>query len=433
MRAEVQTVQAAFDAFAERDLDGLLEVVHPDLVVEPATPARRVSRRGRYQGHQGVRRFFTEAVADWAFYRVTALESRRLAPGLVAVEGTVIVADSEGGLGTFAGWVFTVADGRITRLETFLTREAFAARLAAGGVRLGKLASPHPRSDLQEDPVADYAKDVLVETQWVEEHLDDDSVRIVEVDENPALYAEAHIPGAIGFDWKKDLQDQVKRDFLGPEEFGELFGSRGISNDHTVVLYGDRNNWFAAYTYWYLKYYGHDKVKLMNGPREKWIAEGRPTTTDVPSYPPATFTARPGDPAIRAMRDEVMAALKEDGRKLVDVRSPQEYSGELIAMAGYEQEGAQRAGHIPGAASVPWAQAVREDGTFKSADELEELYAGKGVLTGDPVIAYCRIGERSAHTWFVLHELLGQDDVKNYDGSWTEWGNMVAVPIEKDV
>jgi thiosulfate/3-mercaptopyruvate sulfurtransferase len=280
--------------------------------------------------------------------------------------------------------------------------------------------------------VADYANDVLVETQWVEEHLDDDSIRIVEVDENPALYAEAHIPGAIGFDWRNDLQDQVKRDFLGPQAFGELFGGRGISNDHTVVLYGDRNNWFAAYTYWYLRYYGHDQVRLMNGPREKWISEGRPTTAELPSYPATTFTARPGDATIRAMRDEVFAAL-EDGRKLVDVRSPQEYSGELIAMAGYEQEGAQRAGHIPGAASVPWAQAVREDGTFKSADELRELYSAKGVLTGEPIIAYCRIGERSAHTWFVLHELLGQDDVKNYDGSWTEWGNMVAVPIEKDV
>ena len=194
--------------------------------------------------------------------------------------------------------------------------------------------------------MADYAKDVLVETQWVEDHLDDDSIRIVEVDENPALYAEAHIPGAIGFDWKTDLQDQVKRDFLGPEEFGELFGSRGISNDHTVVLYGDRNNWFAAYTYWYLKYYGHDKVLLVNGPREKWITEGRPTSTDVPSYAPATFTAQPGDEAIRAMRDEVFAALDAD-RKLVDVRSPQEFSGELIAMAGYEQEGAQRGGPHP--------------------------------------------------------------------------------------
>jgi thiosulfate/3-mercaptopyruvate sulfurtransferase len=281
--------------------------------------------------------------------------------------------------------------------------------------------------------MTDYAKDVLVDTQWVEDHLNDDSIRIVEVDENPALYAEAHIPGAIGFDWKRDLQDQVKRDFLGPAEFGELFGSHGISNDHTVVLYGDRNNWFAAYTYWYLKYYGHDKVKLVNGPREKWIAEGRPTTTDVPAYDAQSFTAQAGDDAIRAKRDEVLGALDSPTR-LVDVRSPQEFSGELIAMAGYEQEGAQRAGHIPGAASVPWAQAVQEDGTFKSADDLRELYTSKGVIAnGGPVIAYCRIGERSAHTWFVLHELLGRDDVKNYDGSWTEWGNLVDVPIEKDV
>jgi thiosulfate/3-mercaptopyruvate sulfurtransferase len=278
--------------------------------------------------------------------------------------------------------------------------------------------------------VAGYAKDVLVETDWVQQHLDDDSIRIVEVDENPALYQEAHIPGAIGFDWKKDLQDQVKRDFLGPEEFGELFGSRGISNDHLIVLYGDRNNWFAAYTYWYLNYYGHANVKLMNGPREKWISEGRPTTADVPEYEAATFSAQPGDEAIRAKRDEVLQALGSNTR-LVDVRSPAEFSGELIAMAGYEQEGAQRAGHIPGAASVPWAQAVKEDGTFKDADELRDLYGGKGVTDGNDVIAYCRIGERSAHTWFVLHELLGQDNVKNYDGSWTEWGNMVNVPIEK--
>jgi thiosulfate/3-mercaptopyruvate sulfurtransferase len=280
--------------------------------------------------------------------------------------------------------------------------------------------------------MGDYAKDVLVDTQWVEDHLDDDSIRIIEVDENPALYAEAHIPGAIGFDWKQDLQDQVKRDFLGPQEFGELMGSRGISNQHQVVLYGDRNNWFAAYTYWYFKYYGHENVRLVNGPREKWISEGRPTTTDVPSYEAQSFAAQEGDAAIRAKRDEVLGAL-DVSTKLVDVRSPQEFSGELIAMAGYEQEGAQRSGHIPGAASVPWAQAVQEDGTFKSADELRELYSGKGVLNGDPIIAYCRIGERSAHTWFVLHELLGQDDVKNYDGSWTEWGNLVNVPIEKDV
>jgi thiosulfate/3-mercaptopyruvate sulfurtransferase len=281
--------------------------------------------------------------------------------------------------------------------------------------------------------MADYAKDVLVDTQWVEDHLEDPGIRIVEVDENPALYAEAHIPGAIGFDWKTDLQDQVKRDFLGPQAFGELFGSRGISNEHTVVLYGDRNNWFAAYTYWYLKYYGHDAVKLVNGPREKWISEGRPTSTDVPSHEPARFQARPGDESIRAYRDEVRAALDAE-TKLVDVRSPQEFSGELIAMAGYENEGAQRSGHIPGAASVPWAQAVQEDGTFKPAGELRELYEGKGVLDGaSDVIAYCRIGERSAHTWFVLHELLGEDDVKNYDGSWTEWGNLVDAPIEKDV
>jgi thiosulfate/3-mercaptopyruvate sulfurtransferase len=280
--------------------------------------------------------------------------------------------------------------------------------------------------------VAQYAKDVLVETQWVQDHLNDENIRIVEVDENPALYAEAHIPGAIGLDWQKDLQDQVKRDFLGPKEFGDLFGSRGVSNDHTIVLYGDRNNWFAAYTYWYLKYYGHDNVKLMNGPREKWIAEGKPTSTEIPSFDSESFSANEGDKAIRAYRDEVLGVLGS-GTKLVDVRSPAEYSGEIIAMAGYEQEGAQRAGHIPGAASIPWAQAVKEDGTFKSADELQELYGGKGVLNGDDVIAYCRIGERSAHSWFVLHELLGKDDVKNYDGSWTEWGNLVNVPIEKDV
>ena len=277
-----------------------------------------------------------------------------------------------------------------------------------------------------------YAKDVLVETGWVEAHLGDDSIRVVEVDENPGLYAEGHIPGAVGFDWQRDLQDQVKRDFLDAEQFADLFGSRGIGDEHTIVLYGDRNNWFAAYTYWYLRYYGVERVLLMNGPREKWIAEGRAVSADVPDYAPTALTVRHGDELIRAKRHEVIAAL-DTSTRLVDVRSPQEYSGELIAMAGYEQEGAQRAGHIPGAASVPWAQAVADDGTFKSAEELRELYTSRGVLNGEPIVAYCRIGERSAHTWFVLHELLGHDDVKNYDGSWTEWGNMVGVPIEKDV
>src|SRR5438270_11776863 len=289
---------------------------------------------------------------------------------------------------------------------------------------------PTSRIATRRTTMADYAKDVLVETDWVQEHLEDDSIRIVEVDENPALYDEAHIPGAIGFDWKKDLQDQVKRDFLGPQEFGELMGGRGITNDHQIVLYGDRNNWFAAYTYWYFKYYGHDNVRLMNGPREKWISESRLTTQDVPEYKSANFRVAEQDDAIRAVREEVRAAVEGNTHKLVDVGSPREFSGELIAMPGYEQEGAQRGGHIPGARSVPWAQAVREDGTFKPREELEELYATKGVISGDtPIIAYCRIGERSADTWFVLHELLGRGDVRNYDGSWTEWGNRVDVPI----
>jgi thiosulfate/3-mercaptopyruvate sulfurtransferase len=278
--------------------------------------------------------------------------------------------------------------------------------------------------------MGEYANDVLVEQQWLEQHLGDASIRIVEVDENPSLYAESHIPGAIGFDWLNDLQDQLRRDFLSPQDFGSLLGSRGISNDHLVILYGDRNNWFAAYAYWYLKYYGHDNVKLVNGPRERWIGDGRPTTAEPPSYAATTFTASSGDSTIRADREDVMAALGGPVQ-LVDVRSPQEFSGELVAMPGYENEGAQRAGHVPGAKSIPWAQAVNSDGTFRSADELRDLYGHKGILAGEPIIAYCRIGERSAHTWFVLHELLGVPDVKNYDGSWVEWGNLVNVPIEK--
>lgn len=276
--------------------------------------------------------------------------------------------------------------------------------------------------------MAEYAKDVLVEADWLQEHLGDDSIRIVEVDEDHSLYGEGHIPEAIGFDWQEDLQDKVVRDFLGPQAFGKLFGEHGIGNQHTIILYGDRNNWFAAYTYWYLKYYGHDNVKLLNGPREKWIVDGRPTSTEAPSHPVSSFVAQPGNEQIRAKRDDVLAAIS-DSTKLVDVRSPAEYAGEIISPSGYEMEGAQRPGHVPGAASIPWSQAVKEDGTFKSADELSELYGGKGVLDGAPIIAYCRIGERSAHTWFVLHELLGRQDVRNYDGSWTEWGSLVGVPI----
>jgi thiosulfate/3-mercaptopyruvate sulfurtransferase len=276
----------------------------------------------------------------------------------------------------------------------------------------------------------EYANDVLVEPSWLAEHLDDEAIRIVEVDEDRALYAQGHIPGAIGLDWRLDLQDEVRRSFLGPDDFAALLGSRGISNEHLIILYGDRNNWFAAYAYWYLKYYGHDAVKLLNGPRERWLAEGRPMTTDLPDYAPATFAVTTEDATIRAMREEVNLALGTP-TALVDVRSPQEYSGELITAPGYEDEGAQRSGHIPGAKSIPWALAVNEDGTFKSAAALRELYTAKGVSGGPPIISYCRIGERSAHTWFVLHELLGEPDVRNYDGSWTEWGNLVGAPIER--
>ena len=274
-----------------------------------------------------------------------------------------------------------------------------------------------------------YAKDVLVDTQWVEEHLEDPAVRIVEVDETIALYVNAHVPGAIGFDWRRDLQDPVRRDLLGPEEFGVLWGSHGVSNDHRIVLYGDRDNWFATYAYWYLKYYGCDKARLMDGGRAKWIAEGRATSREVPSHPSATCGVKPPVEEFRALRDEVVEALGSEV-KLIDVRDPREYSGEVMTIGGYESEGAQRAGHIPGAVSIPWDGAVREDGTFKSADELRALYGSAGVLEGDPVIAYCRIGERSAHTWFVLHELLGVEGVKNYDGSWSEWGSSIGLPIE---
>lgn len=276
----------------------------------------------------------------------------------------------------------------------------------------------------------EYAKDVLVSTDWVSQHLNDDRVRIVEVDENPALYAEAHIPGAIGFDWREDLQDPVRRTFLDAASFGGLMGSHGISNDRTVVIYGDRNNWFAAYTYWYFRYYGHNAVKLMDGPREKWIAEQRETSAAIPTYAAEEFLVVRVDDSIRAMRDDVLDSLGSH-TSIVDVRSPAEFAGDIITPDGYEQEGAQRAGHIPGAASIPWSQAVNDDGTFKLREQLENLYQSKDVIGEEsPVIAYCRIGERSAHTWFVLSELLGVRDVRNYDGSWTEWGNLVDAPIE---
>jgi thiosulfate/3-mercaptopyruvate sulfurtransferase len=276
-----------------------------------------------------------------------------------------------------------------------------------------------------------YAKPVLVTTEWVSEHVDDANVVIAEVDENPALYDEGHIRGAVRLHWRDDLQDQVERDLIERAEFELLMGGLGISNDTPVVLYGDRNNWFAAYAYWYLKIYGHKDVRILDGGRQKWIDQDRGLTTDVTSREPATYTASERDASIRIFRDDVLAGLQDGGRALVDVRSPQEYSGELIAPPGYEQEGAQRAGHIPGAHSIPWASAVRDDGTFKSADELKQVYGAKGVTADKQVTAYCRIGERSAHTWFVLRELLGYEDVRNYDGSWTEWGNLVDVPIEK--
>jgi thiosulfate/3-mercaptopyruvate sulfurtransferase len=274
-----------------------------------------------------------------------------------------------------------------------------------------------------------YAKPVLVTTEWLVERLGDDTVVVAEVDENPDLYDEGHILGAIKLHWRDDLQDPVERDLVERDAFERLMGERGISNDTTLVLYGDKNNWFAAYAYWYLKIYGHEDVRILDGGRQKWIDEGRELSTDVPQTTPASYSARDRDETIRARRDAVLGAIGRDA--LVDVRSPQEYSGELIAAPGYEQEGAQRGGHIPTAQSIPWAQAVRDDGTFKSADELRQLYGGKGVTPERAVTAYCRIGERSAHTWFVLRELLGYQDVRNYDGSWTEWGNLVDVPIEK--
>jgi thiosulfate/3-mercaptopyruvate sulfurtransferase len=273
--------------------------------------------------------------------------------------------------------------------------------------------------------------EVLVETDWVEAHLNDPSIRLVESNEDPLLYETGHIPGAVKVDWFTTLQHPLRRDFLEKPDFEALCSRLGISNDTTVVFYGDKNNWFACYAFWLFAYYGHEKLKIMNGGRAKWVAEGRPLTQEVPSYPATTYVAKEPDPSIRAFREDVFRQI-EKRAPLIDVRTPQEYRGELLHMPGYPQEGAQRGGHIPGAVNIPWAQAVNpENGTFKAADELRKLFEQYGITPDKEIIAYCRIGERSSLTWFVLRYLLGYPKVKNYDGSWTEWGNLVNVPIEK--
>ena len=267
----------------------------------------------------------------------------------------------------------------------------------------------------------------LVDADWVEQHLDDDDVVLVEVDEDTSAYDKGHIRGAVKLDWQQDLQDPVRRDFVGKDEFSRLLGGRGIGTDHTVVVYGGNNNWFAAYAYWYLKLYGHPDVRILDGGRKKWELESRELVEDATERASTTYTAQDADLSIRAFRDEVTAAI--GSLNLVDVRSPDEYAGRLLAPAHLPQESAQRGGHVPTAGNVPWSKAANEDGTFKTDDELRRLYADAGVDFGTDTIAYCRIGERSAHTWFVLHELLEQPNVKNYDGSWTEYGSLVGVPV----
>jgi thiosulfate/3-mercaptopyruvate sulfurtransferase len=271
--------------------------------------------------------------------------------------------------------------------------------------------------------------DVLVDADWAEAHLGDPGVVLVEVDEDTSAYDKGHIANAVKIDWKKDLQDPVRRDFVDARGFEELLSARGISNDDLVILYGGNNNWFAAYAYWYFRLYGHQNVKLLDGGRKKWELDSRDLVTDVVDRPRTSYQAKDQDTTLRAFRDEVVAAIGQ--RNLVDVRSPDEFSGKLLAPAHLPQEQAQRAGHIPTAKNVPWSKAANDDGTFKPDDDLRKLYGDEAGLdfTKD-TIAYCRIGERSAHTWFVLHELLGQANVKNYDGSWTEYGSLVGVPIE---
>jgi thiosulfate/3-mercaptopyruvate sulfurtransferase len=280
--------------------------------------------------------------------------------------------------------------------------------------------------------VPGYANDVLVSTDWVLEHLDDPTVRLVEVDVDTTSYDQSHIPGAVAWNWTSQLADGIRRDIAGREAFSALLSESGIGPDTTIVLYGDNHNWFAAWAYWQLKLYGQRDVRIIDGGRKYWLDAGLALTTDVPSYPATGYELPEVDPALRAFRDDILPRLGDPELVLVDVRSGPEYNGEVIAPPGMS-ETAQRAGHIPGAASIPWAQAVREDGRFKPLDELAALYGAKGVTGEADIIAYCRIGERSSHTWFVLHELLGYERVRNYDGSWTEWGSMVGVPVEKAV
>ena len=280
--------------------------------------------------------------------------------------------------------------------------------------------------------MADYAHpNSLVDTQWVADHGSDANVRLIEVDVDTSSYEQGHIAGAVGWNWQSQLQQTVRRDLISKAEMEELLGSSGVSNDTTVVLYGDNSNWFACWAFWQMKYYGHNDVRIMNGGRAKWEAEDRPMTTDAPSVAAASYSAMDPDESIRAYRDQVLASVNAGNIALVDVRSPDEFSGALLAPPAAPQEGSQRGGHIPGAASVPWAQATNEDGTFKSADDLQALYGGRGVDGSRDTVAYCRIGERSSHTWFVLTQLLGYSNVRNYDGSWTEWGSIVGAPIEK--
>jgi thiosulfate/3-mercaptopyruvate sulfurtransferase len=280
--------------------------------------------------------------------------------------------------------------------------------------------------------MATYAHpEVLVETQWVADNLKDPKIRLVEVDVDTAAYGEGHIPGAVGWNWKSDLEETLERDIAHQATLDKLLGRSGIANDTTVILYGDNNNWFATYAFWLLKYYGHADARLMNGGRAKWIAEGRPMTKETPKHPATTYKTQGPDKSIRVVREEVIASVGKAGLGLVDVRSPKEFSGEILAPENLPQEGAQRGGHIPGAANIPWSQAVREDGTFKSVEDLKQLYQGKGIVPDKEIIAYCRIGERSSHTWFVLKYLLGYPKVVNYDGSWTEYGSLVHVPIER--